>query len=190
MEQLLVHWQHRLSHNSLAWRGTRKVLTASWLWLVWPEAMGTYLWLPCVLWWRLSTRSSWSLAATVAGSLGVHASCRLTIHVFSNNSFHSHFFGIFFFFFNSQFHRLMPSLTFPRPHTLTLQSCGETVGDSECPCATMSSVLSLEANQQSCWRAVIISLSLLNVFHGLKVKCVVFLRQWRCRLKTSYGATP
>lgn len=49
MEQLLVCWQQRLSHNSLAWQASRKVLTASWLWSVWPGVMGTYLWLLCVL---------------------------------------------------------------------------------------------------------------------------------------------
>lgn len=45
---LCAGW-NRLSHISLAWQGTWKVLTASWLWLVRPGVMVTYLWLLCVL---------------------------------------------------------------------------------------------------------------------------------------------
>ncbi len=73
-------------------------------------------------WWRLSTRSSRGLAATVAKVRCVHASCRLTIHVFSNNKTHSHFFAFFSYshFTVSCPHSLSPAHTHTHTHTLTL----------------------------------------------------------------------
>lgn len=105
-------------------------------------------------WWRLSTRSSWGLAATVAKALGVPASRRLTIHVFSNNKTHSHFSLSFLF-------RSFILLSLSPPRALSPLSPAHTHshytdmrGNSGRFCAMVSSALTLNSNQKSIWKTV------------------------------------
>lgn len=164
MEQLLVRWQHRLSHISLAWQGTWKLLTVSWLWLVWPGVMVTYLWLPCVLCghmvkteahlaaedWQQQQVKFWVFTPVAASPYTSLTIIKLTLTFLP-------FFILSLSLSYALSHSLLPT------HSPITQTWGETVGDSVCRCSTMSSVLTLNANQKSIWRGVIILSSLTRV---------------------------